>query len=123
MSTIEQVKDNLSTMQLPPLSDAEKEALHKATDALTAMPRIPCTGCEYCVKGCPMDIPIPDIFDAYNTKTVYNNTAGAKRTYNIVTGRHGKPADCIACGKCESACPQKIRIIDQLKLAKAQLEA
>jgi predicted aldo/keto reductase-like oxidoreductase len=110
-------------MLLPPLTDAEQTAIAATADALRAMPRIPCTGCEYCVKGCPMDIPIPDIFDAYNTKTVYNNTAGARRTYDIVTARHGKPDDCIACGKCESACPQKIHIIERLKDAKKELES
>lgn len=123
MSTLAQVKDNLSTTLLPPLTDTEQTALVSAADALRAMPRIPCTGCEYCVKGCPMDIPIPDIFDAYNTKTVYNNTDGALRTYRIVTARHGKPDDCIACGKCESACPQKIHIIERLKDAKKELES
>ena len=123
MSTIGQVRDNLATMLLPPLTDAEQTAIAATADALRAMPRIPCTGCEYCVKGCPMDIPIPDIFDAYNTKTVYNNTAGARRTYDIVTARHGKPDDCIACGKCESACPQKIHIIERLKDAKKELES
>jgi len=122
MSTLAQVQDNLHTMPSPPLTEAENAAVFQAAEALNAMPRIPCTGCEYCVKGCPMDIPIPDIFDCYNTTTVYNNKEGALRTYQIVTGRHGKPDDCIACGRCESACPQKISIINQLKIAKNTLE-
>lgn len=123
MSTLEQVQDNLHTMQTPPLTEKETQAVFQAAKVLSEMPRIPCTGCEYCIKGCPMDIPIPDIFDCYNTKTVYNNTAGALRIYRIVTGRHGKPSDCIACGKCESACPQKISIINELKTAKNELES
>ncbi len=122
MSTLEQVKDNLNTMKNIALTDEQRAALFQAADALNAMPRIPCTECAYCVKGCPMDIPIPDIFSCYNTITVYNNTVGAQRTYNMVTARHGKPGDCIACGRCESACPQHISIINQLKIAKKELE-
>ena len=122
MSTLEQVQDNLRTMQTPPLTDTEISAIFSAAKALSEMPRIPCTGCDYCVKGCPMDIPISDIFAAYNTKTVYNNAAGAKTSYNFALRRHAHPDNCIACGKCESACPQKISIINQLKIAKNTLE-
>lgn len=122
MSTMEQVKDNLNTMKNIGLTDDQRTAIFRAADALRTMPRIPCTECAYCVKGCPMDIPIPDIFSCYNTKTVYHNVDGALRTYNIVTARHGKPGDCIACGRCESACPQHIKIIDQLKMAGEELK-
>lgn len=122
MSTMEQMEDNISTMKNIALSDQQRAALFRAADALNAMPRIPCTECAYCVKGCPMDIPIPDIFSCYNTKTVYHNVTGAKRTYDIVTGRHGKPGDCIACGQCESACPQHIKIIENLQIAKKEME-
>lgn len=122
MSTLQQVQDNLHTMQAPPLTESETSAIFKAAKALSEMPRIPCTGCDYCVKGCPMDIPIPDIFAAYNTKTVYNNTAGARTSYNFALKQHAHPDNCIACGKCESACPQKISIINQLKIVKIKME-
>ena len=122
MSTLEQVQDNLHTMQTPPLTDAEIAAVFDAAKKLSEMPRIPCTGCEYCVKGCPMNINIPDVFESYNIKTVYNNLDGARRSYGFALRNHGNPSDCIGCGRCESACPQKISIINQLKIAKNELE-
>ena len=61
-----------------------------------------------------MEIPIPDIF------TVFNRKKGSpefrtKREYTIVTVGKGKASDCIACGQCESACPQHLPIIELLE--------
>jgi predicted aldo/keto reductase-like oxidoreductase len=109
-------------MQTPLLTEAETAAVFDAAKKLSEMPKIPCTGCEYCVKGCPMNINIPDVFESYNIKTVYNNLDGARRSYGFALRNHGNPSDCIGCGKCESACPQKISIINQLKIAKNELE-
>ena len=117
MSTLAQVEDNIQTMRLPALTETEQEAIAKTAAALDEMPRIPCTECQYCVKGCPKDIRIPAIFSAYNTKLVYQNEAGARTSFGWATGRHGLPSDCIACGQCEAACPQHISIIEQLKKA------
>ena len=36
---------------------------------------------------------------------------------------HGRAADCIACGQCESVCPQHLPIIELLKGAAARLDA
>lgn len=34
----------------------------------------------------------------------------------------GKPSDCLACGKCQNACPQQLPIIEKLKECKANFE-
>ena len=61
-----------------------------------------------------MNIPIPEIF------TVENRKKGSPefrtlREYAIVTQDRGKASDCIACGQCESACPQHLPIIELLE--------
>ena len=74
MSNIEQMKDNLSYMKpsaFKPLSKEEQEVIAKAQEALAAIPSIPCTGCNYCAPGCPMNIPIPDIFSARNKQMIF----------------------------------------------------
>ena len=38
------------------LTDSEKETLDKAREAMSKIPLIPCTTCNYCAKVCPMEI-------------------------------------------------------------------
>ena len=83
---------------------------------------IRCTGCRYCVEGCPMSIPIPDIFTARNQQLIYNNDTGAKRQYQFRTMDKGKASECLQCGQCEGACPQHLPIIELLKDCAAHLE-
>ena len=118
MSNVEQMADNLSYMRkeaFHPLSGAEQETMRRAQEALAAIPSIPCTGCSYCEQGCPMNIPIPDIFDARNRQMVYGKIEEGQNVYNRDTKDKGKASDCIACGQCEGACPQRINIIERLQ--------
>ena len=42
--------------------------------------------------------------------------------YDVLTEKHGKASDCIACGQCEGICPQRLKIIDYLKRISARFE-
>jgi predicted aldo/keto reductase-like oxidoreductase len=124
MSNLEQMKNNISYMEhFKPLDAEEKAAVEKARLALEAIPRIPCTSCSYCVKGCPQGIHIPGYFDAMNRYLVYNQLDEAKFGY-MLEQRFGseKGSACIACGACEAVCPQKISIVDELKKVVGALE-
>ena len=124
MSNVEQMSDNLSYMEnFKPLDAAEKSAVEKARLALEAIPRVPCTSCEYCLKGCPKGIHIPQFFDAVNRYLVYNDLGAAKFGY-MLEQKFGstKASECIECRACEDVCPQKIPIIDELKKAVELLE-
>ena len=118
MSTEEQLNDNVSYMEdFKPLDEAERATVQQVVDILNSLPTIPCTACKYCVDGCPQKINIPSIFRTMNDLTLYNNEAGAKRSYANATKEGGKAGDCIQCGNCEAHCPQKIEIIETLKKA------
>ena len=120
MSTEEQLNDNVSYMEdFKPLDEAERATVQQVVDILNSLPTIPCTACKYCVDGCPQKINIPSIFRTMNDLTLYNNGAGAKRSYANATKEGGKAGDCIQCGNCEAHCPQKIEIIETLKKAAA----
>jgi predicted aldo/keto reductase-like oxidoreductase len=47
----------------------------------------------------------------------------ASVAYAEATAAGGRASDCVACGQCELACPQHIKIIDQLRRCAATLEA
>lgn len=115
MSSEAQMADNLNTMRdFQPLMPEEREVIRKAQEALSADKSIPCTGCRYCVKGCPMNIPIPDVFNVVN-RSRGSAAFRTRREYSIVTREKGKASDCVACGQCEAICPQHLKIIDLLK--------
>ena len=122
MSDRAQMADNLATMTpFQPLNEKEQGVIRAAQQALNEDQSIACTSCHYCTKGCPMNIPIPEIF------TVINRRRGSAefrtlREYAIVTEGKGKASDCIACGQCEAICPQHLPIISLLEKSR-ELEA
>ncbi len=125
MSSREQMADNLSYMKdFTPLSAQEKAVIGAAQEALAGIRSVPCTGCHYCTEGCPMQIPIPDIFSARNRQLIWEQDERAHKMYERAVGKEGagKASDCIACGQCEGACPQQIPIIEWLKDCAEALE-
>lgn len=118
MSTLEQVDDNLSYMRdFKPLDKNERAAIEAAQRAIAEVESIPCTACHYCTGGCPMSIPIPEIFAARNRQLVWNQGERAQREYEKAVGAEGagRASSCIECGQCEAACPQQIPVITWLK--------
>ena len=123
MSSLEQMKDNVSSMKgFKPLNEAEHTVIEKARKALSKVPSIPCTACEYCVSGCPNNIIIHKILAMLNRELTFSSPASAKFGYNWETNFGGKASDCIECGECEKVCPQQIKIVDLLKEAAAKYE-
>ncbi len=110
MSNTEQMTDNLSYMaDFRPLDDAEYRLVEQVRTIFQAQNKIPCTGCRYCVDGCPANIPIPDLFAWVNGQ---KNEEKPTETYAQVMKKAG---NCVSCGKCEQICPQTLQIRKLLK--------
>lgn len=124
MSSIEQMRDNLSFMtDFKPLDEAETKAVNEVCSVYKKMNMIPCTACRYCTDGCPMQIDIPNLFSCYNAKTIFNDWNQDYYYNDIYTVNGGKASDCIECGACEQSCPQHLGIRELLKKVADQFES
>lgn len=129
MSSIEQVRDNVSYMEhFKQLNENERVVIDEAQKAYNKIACIPCTSCGYCIEGCSQNINIPKILDTYNHKMIHDDLPGAQYRYQFaviqddLSGTRGKASDCNACGNCESICTQHINIIENLKNIATELE-
>lgn len=123
MSNTQQMEDNLSYMRdFQPLNADEQKIIQKAQQILGQSSAIACTACHYCTEGCPRQIPIPEIFSAANLHLANGQLDQARQQYAVAVEDRGKASDCIACGQCERACPQHLKIIDNLKQCAGLLE-
>ena len=107
MSNEQQIIDNIATFEESrPLSPAEGELILKIAEELKGS--VPCTGCRYCVAGCPMGLDIPFLLSVYNDLRYAPVTNTTLRIEALPESK--KPHVCVGCGKCSKICPQNIDI-------------
>jgi predicted aldo/keto reductase-like oxidoreductase len=103
---------------------AELETFDRVVAVFNRSYKVPCTGCNYCMP-CPQKIDIPGSFSAYNASFAIARQTGI---FQYITSSNALGAEphlvsgCIGCGKCESHCPQGIKIRDELKNVKRRLQ-
>lgn len=111
MSTMEQMEDNMNTLEhFQPLSQSERTMLETARQRLEDVDTIRCTGCRYCIAGCPQGIQIPDLFRIANNEIIYQGKGDAARRYANITKTSPPASACVQCRKCEMACPQHLPV-------------
>ena len=126
MNTMEQLEDNIKTLiDFTPLDAEEMALMEQARKLIEKNNAIACTGCHYCTKGCPKQIPIPEIFATYNSEqrnTVKSNSWNNGMYYKFVVQNRGKASDCIKCGKCVKTCPQHLPVSDLMEVCRIEFE-
>ncbi|MBR1891538.1 MAG: aldo/keto reductase, partial [Clostridia bacterium] len=123
MKTIKDVAENVKLMSdFEPISEREKQLIEAVKKLLRSKNMIACTACRYCVEGCPKRISIPDLFACFNAKKHFHDWNAAFYYNDVYTVKNGKASDCIACGKCERSCPQKLQIRALLKQVAKEFE-
>ncbi|MDD3335006.1 MAG: aldo/keto reductase [Eubacteriales bacterium] len=120
MSNLAQMEDNLSFMkEFVPLNQEETEAVHTVREVLKKQGDIACTGCRYCMDGCPAGIGIPGLFHAYNHQKQFGSDRGE---YKRATTDKAHPSACVDCGQCEDICPQHLPIRKLLQTVQKAFE-
>ncbi len=123
-STLEQIQEAVRAVDgFQPIPEARIAAIRSAmSESFNAM----CTGCQYC-DGCPAELPIPKLMDAYNQYLLSGNRrdmANRLSWHWSLLNERAYFAQCTECGSCEAACTQHLPIIARIKeLADAAEEA
>lgn len=73
-----------------------------------------CTNCKYCMP-CPEGIDIPAIMSCIQDARYWDWKDTARTRYGSIKGQ--KADACVQCGKCERACTQHLKIIDEMAYA------
>lgn len=108
MSSLEQMKENIRTFETSePLNDAEKAVLSDIAEGMKNA--LPCTSCRYCCAGCPMELDIPMLINAFNDARLHPNSFTVPMMLDTLP-EDKLPSACIGCGQCAQVCPQKIDI-------------
>ncbi len=100
-------------------SDAEIERIRtQVSENMNSL----CTGCGYCMKSCPQNIPIANYMQVYNEKLFLNLDEKAmlekikfNHNWGLLVDRAADSGVCVECGACEHVCTQHLEIIKRLK--------
>ncbi|QDR81549.1 aldo/keto reductase [Sporomusa termitida] len=124
MSTMEQVVENVKIAQAAAarsLTAGELGLIEEVKRIFQERIRVNCTACSYCMP-CPAGINIPNCFATYNDHHVFDGTPAARQRYAMQSKLAAPASKCVECGKCESHCPQGIKIREELKNITALFE-
>lgn len=127
MSDENQLEENVkiaSDAYANSLTAEECEVFDKVKKLLHERTKIPCTGCGYCMP-CPFGVNIPGCFSAYNDKYLLEGNSNRFKYYQALGFLSKQPAYasiCRECGRCESHCPQGIKIRSELKAVSRKME-
>ena len=133
MGSLEQIKENMDIakrVEVDSLSDEELDILDRAQGIFNSMMKINCTGCGYCLP-CPKGVNIPDCFNVYNEKYLFNKKMfgiiphAMVNYYMVVGGITNKQSSaglCNHCGRCKRLCPQSLDIPNELDRVKSEFE-
>ncbi|NHJ85355.1 MAG: aldo/keto reductase [Asgard group archaeon] len=122
MGSEEMVVSNLeaANSEVVTLTPEQKKKANELGEKIKTLTDLLCTGCKYC-EPCKQNVNISFIFRALITYQVYGQKDRAKLAYSRIGKEDWSPGEnaeaCIECAECLEKCPQKIDIIEQLKIA------
>jgi predicted aldo/keto reductase-like oxidoreductase len=123
MSDEQQVEDNINTFKsFVALEERENQAIGEVAETLRKRVKNGCTGCAYCMP-CPAGVDIPKNFAIWNQYGIYLNNGELQWQWKNDIKEEAKARQCVECGQCEDACPQKLNIREDLKTLQIEIDA
>lgn len=117
MGNMDMMSDNIKAFSHnEPFTDEQLKVFDHVREIIREVKQLPCTKCNYCAEVCPSHIPISQIFAVYNSFLaakipVSQLKETIKNDFEIIK-------QCVSCGKCETNCPQSIKIREELEKIK-----
>lgn len=116
MNSMDQIIENMGTAEtaLPnSLREEDLALINNVKLQYNKLIKVQCTACGYCMP-CPSGVNIPRNFAILNESSMYNEHDKQSHAYNNLTLKE-RAVSCIECGKCETLCPQHLKIRKHLK--------
>lgn len=115
MSNLEQMKENCETFKnFEKITTQDHKFLMKMANEIKKTLAIDCSFCNYCLKDCEMNIPIPDFFNLYNSEVLYHLESNVD-LYHTTARVYAPASACTECGTCVDICTQQLDIPALLK--------
>ncbi len=127
MNSMEMLDENIriaSEVTVNAFAKEEFALIEKVKNAINEKIKVPCTGCGYCMP-CPFGVDIPGSFRSLNVSYTDGYMNGFREYIMNTTMRVNQSyaSLCTECGKCETHCPQEIKIRKELKTVKKRFES
>lgn len=115
MGALSQMEENCKTFKdFKEITKDEHRFLMKMAREIKKTTAIDCSYCNYCVKECEANIPIPDFFNLYNSEKIYSLESN-HALYGTTSITYAPASACTECGTCVDFCTQQLDIPELLK--------
>ncbi len=126
MNSVEMIQENTANADASrpgEFTEEDNRLIAGVVEAIKEKMKVGCTGCGYCMP-CPKGVDIPGVFATYNKRFTDGKGKAFKEHVQCTLLRKDftSASNCIGCGKCETHCPQQIKIRKELQNVRKELE-